>query len=249
MPDNHKEMPVGTPKGSAPIVERPQLPAMVVGSGGEQQRELNMLSFTDAARGSGGEKRPDRPEVKETGSMGKGPQQPGPEARAARGPSESYVRLRLHVENGETSLRDVSRVEGPLTTAAQPGGAFAYEVTLDGQRLVGDALGDLGTWRSFPSPDPKVPEQRGHHLTKAKGYDFTVRIPASKLPADGLERVEVALLKVSDSSRPLVATQRALTDQYPVEVRAVSRLRGAPLAEGLRRALAAPAAPAMLAQS
>jgi len=249
MPDNDREMPVGGSNESAPIVERPELPAMEVGEGREEQSEVNMLSFTDAARGSDGAEHPDRPEVKETGHMGEGPQQPGPARRADGDPDESYVRLKLHVENGETSLRGASRVEGPLTTAEHPGGAFAYEVTLDGQRLAGDALGDLGTWRSFPSPDPQVPEQRGHHLTKARAYDFTVRIPVSKLPADGLERVEVALLRVTDSSRPLVATQRALTDQYPVEVRAVSRLRGTSLAEGLRQALAAPAAPAMLPQA
>lgn len=223
--------------GSERGLERPDLPAMghtPEGAGAPVQkdrRDPGVMAIDNSSL-------PDRPEVDQTGRLGTGDQVPAePGGQHAKRPGPSYLRLRLHVENGETSISDASRVEGPLVTADEPGGAFAYEVTVNGRRVSGDALGDLGTWRSFPSPDPADSEQRGHHEYETGRYEFTARIPADRLPpVDALGLVEVVLFKVTDSSRSLHPVgEQSLLDRYPVELREVSRIGGDRLSGELQR--------------
>ncbi len=224
-------------------VERPGLPAMDPDPDATGQADT-MEGGAAAERSATSSSRPDRPEAPEdvepadvadqVASEGGGPAAGGVRGVDAGG-GQSYVRLLLRVEDGETTVQGASRVDGPLVTQESAGGAYAYEVTFDGRRLAGDALGDLGTWRSFP--DPEHPE-RGHHETELDQYDFTVRIPTEKLPRDGLDRVEIALLKVTDSSRDLPAIgDRPLLDRFPVELREVSRFGGSELAGELERLL------------
>lgn len=148
---------------------------------------------------------------------------------------ESYLRVRLRVEGGQATVIHASRVEGPLATAREVRGAFAYEVTVDGRPVAGDALGDLGVVRSFPNPQSPDPREHVHHITKVDTYEFTARIPAERLPADALDRVEISLLRITDASRALpLAAQRPLLEEHAVEVREVSRTGGEDLASHLR---------------
>lgn len=216
------------------VVERPDLPAMEQIDAAEAPVVADMTASSElfregvAVQADMGTPRRgvDKPVVGRSAP----PQQPLQTATTGAAGGESYVRLRVRVQDGKSSIVDAETVRSPLVTAPQTGGAYAYEVTLDGRSVAGDALGDLGVWRSYP--DPKAPE-RGHHTTKLESYEFNVRIPTDRLPARALERVEIALLRVTDTARPLVFSGTPLVERHPVEVREISRISGRRMAEAL----------------
>lgn len=149
------------------------------------------------------------------------------EPDAARSPDEGYVRVRVHVEDGELTITSVSRVEGPLVTTSAVSGGYVWEVVVGGERLASDALGDLSHWRSFAQPDGPE-ELRGHHIVELGSFDFTVRIPSDKISTESLDNAEIGLFRVKDTRRPLQldASARPLREQFPTQLREVVRVAG-----------------------
>lgn len=87
------------------------------------------------------------------------------------GSEEGYVRLRIHVEDGEATVMSVSQVDGPLVTADAAGGGYVWEVVVDGERVTSDAFGDMSTWRSFPDVHASPEDERsGHHITELTAF-------------------------------------------------------------------------------
>lgn len=149
-------------------------------------------------------------------------QEPKRERRAPKRERESYVRMRLLVEDGDMSLVGVREVDGPLAQPEQLHGGLTYEVSVGDRRLSVGSVPDAGVERSFP--DPRRPEE-GHHVTEVPSYEITVRIPTSELSRSALTRLQVALYRAKElTERPL--TQARMADQFSRELREVARLKG-----------------------
>src|SRR4051794_18771367 len=134
-------------------------------------------------------------------------QQPPPAPRKA---GEGYVRLRVRVENGQMSVVDSHRVEGPLAQTTAFEGAYAYEVT-DGDRLLhAGSIPDLGVFRSFAHPDG-VLEQRRHHSYEMSTYEFHARVPAAALTRAALPNVTVVLYRVKEHPASRAPLARGLS--------------------------------------
>lgn len=211
-----------------PAVERPELGTMPTDFIESMTEEMPTTR--------GGPDNPDLPDMAPADKiMGEparddaGDQQAGPPAR--EGPSvrgeEGYVRLRIHVEDGDARVTSVSHVDGPLVTADAAGGGYVWEVVVDGERVAADAFGDMSQWRSFPDPEaPGGDERKGHHLTELASFDFTARVPARELRTGTLDRAEVGVYRVKDADRPLpfLASRRPLAKEFARELREVARL-------------------------
>lgn len=140
--------------------------------------------------------------------------------------AESYLRLRIHVENGEMSVLDVKEVEGPLTMPDSIPSGFAYEVTLGANRVAVGAVPDLGAWRGYPRPQNSPGVTGQHHLTPMTDAEFNVRVPRTELSIAALPRTEIALYQVKEdvSDKPLRLS--SLGEQFGRELREIARLKG-----------------------
>jgi hypothetical protein len=145
---------------------------------------------------------------------------------ASAEPTTSYVRLRVHVENGEMSVVGSHLVEGELTRPPTLHGPFAYDVT-DGEELLhADSLPDMAQVRSFADPNG-TGETRGHHMYQQDSYDFDVRVPSKFLTPEALPTIAIAVHRLKDEPRsPL--RDVPLTRQLDREVRLVARVVGIP---------------------
>jgi hypothetical protein len=146
--------------------------------------------------------------------------------KTARRTPESYLRLRVHVENGEMSVLDVKEVEGPLAMPDAIPTGFAYEVTLGAKRVAVGSIPDLGTWRGYPRPGGEPGVSGQHHLTPMTEAEFNVRVPRTELSMSALPRTEIALYQVKEevSDQPLGLSP--LDEQFSRELREIARLKG-----------------------
>ena len=120
-----------------------------------------------------------------------GDQEPRTEA-ATEAPG--YLRLRLHVEKGEVSVRGATHVAGPLDRPASLSPGASYVARLgDRQIAVGD-IPEPTEWRSFPDPAGRAGLD-SHHVTEVESFDVTVRIPAEELDEQRLGELQVDLLR------------------------------------------------------
>lgn len=167
------------------------------------------------AAGRGGQLPPDREHPD---------QDPG---RRAPRSADQYVRLQIHVEDGEFSVVDSHLVDSPLIQDSNFLGSHAYEVT-DGERLLyAGSLPDLGTFRSFVHP-AGTQEQMRHHIYEMLSYDFDVRVPAAALTRQSLRHIEIALYRVKDRLPDRVLTAAPLSSQFERDLREVGRVVGIP---------------------
>lgn len=153
--------------------------------------------------------------------------------RGSRGAGSSdaprgYVRLRVHVEDGEMSIIDSHLVDSELAMPATIHGEHAYEVALGDRLLHADTIPDLGIVRGFAHPQG-TPEQQRHHTYRETSYDFDVRVPASELTPQALPNIEIALYRTKDRAPTRRLTETApLGVQFERELREVARLSGIP---------------------
>ena len=114
------------------------------------------------------------------------------EATAALG--RGYLRLRLHVENGEAAVSGATYVEGPLDrpSTLSPGASYIARVG-DRQVAVGD-IPEPTEWRSFPDPAGRAGLD-SHHVVEVDSFDVTVRIPAEEIDEQQLGELSVDLLR------------------------------------------------------
>ena len=171
------------------------------------------------------------------------------EQRTPRRPSaragERYVRLQIHVENGEMAVVDSHVVEGPLAQTAAFEGRYAYEVTAGGRLLHAGSIPDLGVIRGFAHPNG-TQEQRDHHTYELASYDFHVRAPAAALDRSALPKIAVVLYRIKEHPPTDAPIARAVSEnplgvQFERELREVGRVVGLPpwiLESGSRKAAA-----------
>jgi hypothetical protein len=140
---------------------------------------------------------------------------------------EAYLRMRLHVENGEISIVEARKVEGPLTMPDKIDGDLAYEVTVGSNKITAGSIADVGVNRSFPNPQA-VPGQEGHFFVELPSYEFNVRIPRESLSSSTLPKAEIAVYRVKTPvSEPI--GDKPLRSQFAGELREVARLKGIPV--------------------
>lgn len=119
------------------------------------------------------------------------------------GPSEGYIRLNIHVENGKLSVTDIREVPGPLATprAIIPG--HFYEVMVGDKSIALGFLPDLGIRRSFANLDVPGPA-RLDRITTVPSYDFFARIPKSQISAKTLPQLNLVVHKVQQVPEQLI---------------------------------------------
>lgn len=154
------------------------------------------------------------------------PRPGGRVSRAATLAGNSYVRFRVHMEDGEMSVVDSHLVEGELTRPLTLHGPFAYDVINGDELLHADSLADMAQVRSFADPNG-TGITAGHHTQQQDSYDFDVRVPSKFLTPEALPKISIAVHRLKDETRsPL--RDAPLTRQFDREIRLVARVVGIP---------------------
>lgn len=141
-----------------------------------------------------------------------------------------YLRLRVHVEDGEMTVQDITAVEGPLIAHEPLHGDFAWEALVAGKRVASGAIPDAGVRRAFPPRDP-APGQEGHFFTTAPSFDFMVRIPRELVTESKLRRLEIPIYRIKEGGLPQTDGPEPLAERFSREIREVGRLRGVDLSQ------------------
>ena len=149
------------------------------------------------------------------------------QARAAAAPPESYLRLEIHVENGQLSVAGIKEVAGPLAVPTSVIHGYVYEALVGGQQVAIGSVPDVGVRRAFANRD--VPGKEGkHNFVPVPEFDFYVRVPKAQLSIASLPAMVVILHNVrSVPDRIESATPLAL--QPGVQSDEVGRLGGVQL--------------------
>jgi hypothetical protein len=151
---------------------------------------------------------------------------PDQEGRRPR-TSDTYVRLRIRVEDGDLRVVDSQVVQGSLEQTTFFGGPYAYEVNLDGVRLHAGALPDLGVMRAFVPPG-KEGEHLGHNFQELTTYGFDVRVPSTDLTTAALRRLQVRLFRVKAQPDHEIDSVESLERHLEANMREVGEVTGVP---------------------
>jgi hypothetical protein len=138
---------------------------------------------------------------------------------------EAYLRLTLRVQDGNMSLIQSHKVEGPLIIEDRIYGNLAYEVILSSKRIALGSIVDVGVNRSFPNPYGERSDQEGHYFVELPSYEFDVRIPAKDLSISILPHIEIILYEVK-SPIDTIISEKSLAYQFRSQLHEVSRLKG-----------------------
>lgn len=152
-----------------------------------------------------------------------GPQEPK-EGQVRPAPSDGYVRLEFHVENGQLSVIGVKEVPGPLVIPSAVIHGLVYEVLIGDQQIALGSLPDVGLRRAFANRDVPGPEGK-HHFVQVPDFDFFARIPKAQVSNETLARLTIVVHNVQqapDRLVPAIALQR----QPGIETTEVARLSG-----------------------
>jgi hypothetical protein len=155
--------------------------------------------------------------------VGAPPQRPkaGPPAGA---PAEGYVRVQIHVVNGQLSVSGIKEVTGPLVLPTTVAHGYAYEVLVDDRQIGLGSIPDAGVDRSFANRD--IPDPQGkHHFTEVTEFDFLARIPKTHFSTAILPKLTVVLHQVREAPDRL-APWASLHLQAGVVTTEIGRLSG-----------------------
>jgi hypothetical protein len=213
-----------------PVVENPGLRYMPEGEIGQQHSgEARLMPESPGGEAEQAGRRMEAVPAGEPARGGPavpaGPQQPARSLRSAGG-GESYLRLLLHVEDGEVSVQGVSEVAGPLGSPEPLHGGLAYEVSVGARPLAAGAVPDPGVRRSFPPQDPGAAGVEGHFIVETASYDFTARVPAAQLSSASLPDMQVAVYRLDGGQVVQPAGDRLLVDHAGHLADEVARLSG-----------------------
>ena len=147
--------------------------------------------------------------------------------KRARRTAESYLRLRVRVENGNMSIVDARQVEGPLIQSSIIQNGYVAELLHNGNPVAVEAIADLGERRPYFDPGRALVEGAAHGSFDVPTAEFALRIPSGAMLFKNLPKAEIALYQIKDSSQPLRTRAGAsLRTDYQSEVREVARLKG-----------------------
>jgi len=148
---------------------------------------------------------------------------PDQEPRLIRAaPDNSYVVLRMRVQNGTMAVIGSKRVEGPLLAdeeIVQDG--LTYEALLDNNRLSIGSVPDFGEQRSYPRPGTT-----DHYVTVLPSFDFNLRVPSEKINLQDLPKLKISLYRFKVPVPDLKLGPQPLRAQLEQEVRVVAELNG-----------------------
>jgi hypothetical protein len=154
---------------------------------------------------------------------------PQEEFRKARGKRsrqkvEGYLRLRLQVQDGNISLTDVHKVDGPLVIEGKIDSSLVYEVLVSSKRVAIGSITDVGFNRSFPNPKD-VPGQEGHLFVEVPSYEFYARLPTKHLSFSVLPKMEIVVYRMKTPIERAIG-EKSLALEFGNELREVARLKG-----------------------
>ncbi|MFC9433299.1 M64 family metallopeptidase [Nocardia sp. NPDC057030] len=149
--------------------------------------------------------------------------------------AESYVRLLVHVDNGELSIVEAREVEGPLVQPGTLTAGLAHELFLGDRRVSVGSHPDAGISRSFSEIGPDGP--RAHHTYAPEAFDFVVRVPTGELRAAASANLTLNLVSL-DAPTTLAAGTAAMAEGSEANTALVAttgNLTVAELPQSLRR--------------
>jgi hypothetical protein len=139
---------------------------------------------------------------------------------------ENYVRLRLHVKNGQISVAGARTVEGPLVMPSKLHSGLAYEVTCGKKRIGLGSIEDSAVRRGFPHPESAPAGQEGHSVVEQQEFEFTVRIQQKEFSPWALPRISVSVYRVKGETPDSPVMPEMLSTQFSRELREVAKLKG-----------------------
>ena len=216
---------------AAPVIIAPGFPAMektgAVKTVLRNPRLPLMGAGTPQHTGGAGEMDPVPTQMPPSTKLSEKPQEPRP----ARAPSavDGYVRMEVHVDNGQLSVIGVKHVPGPLALPSALIRGYVYEVLLDEQQVGVGSLPDVRVQRAFANRDVEGPQGK-HHFAKLATFDFSVRIPASYVVTANLPKLTVVLHNVQEAPDRLTSLA-PLGRQPGVKTAEVGRLTGIKMEE------------------
>ena len=144
--------------------------------------------------------------------------------KSSKQEDEAYLRLHLRVEDGQMSLVEARKVDGPLLIENDIDSNLVYEAALPSKRIALGSIMDVGVNRSYPNPEG-VPGQEGHFFIELPSFEFDARIPVKELSPRDLPKVEIAVYRVKGPVKKSVG-QKSLALEFGNELREVARLKG-----------------------
>lgn len=115
-----------------------------------------------------------------------------PDSLTTAAADDGYVRVRMHVENGEITVIGAKAVEGPLTVQERVQAELVFEVTNNKRRISMGNILDVGVSRGFPDPQGRA---TGHSIIPTPSFDFTVRVPKKEFSETSLSRLSVVVYR------------------------------------------------------
>ena len=137
---------------------------------------------------------------------------------------EGYLRLRLLVQDGNISLTEIHKVDGPLIIEDKIDSSLVYDVLVSSKRVAMGSITDVGFNRSFPNPKD-VSGQEGHLFVEVPSYEFYARLPAMHLSFSALPKVEIVVYRMK-SPIENAKSEKSLALDFGNELREVARLKG-----------------------
>jgi hypothetical protein len=144
-------------------------------------------------------------------------------------PSDGYIRMEVHVENGQLSIVRMKSVPGPLALPSAVARGYVYEVLVDGQQVALGSVPDVGVRRAFANSDVPGPQGK-HHFVDVPTFDFFVRVPKGYVSTANLPKLNIVLHNVREAPDRLT-TLAPLQKQVEVEADEVGRISGIKLEE------------------
>ena len=179
-----------------------------------------------SGKGEMGKFKTPRAAKEQRGSKTPPPSDQQPTASRPKRPAESYVRIHVHVENGQMSVVDARQVDGPLSQPDAITGGYAAEVSLDQRRISLESVPDIGVQRAYVDPENPQGREMIHGVSAVSQVDFIVRVASNALSLRALPEAEIALYQVKDATAKVARGDALLGADFGRELRELSRLKG-----------------------
>lgn len=231
--NENEQLPEMAPTGEA-FVENPSLPAMGSsdapgGMDAEPETRASGNHMSEPAPSA--EDDEDGAEYADMVAEGDGSAATKPPSFSPDEYGEGYVRLQVHVTNGDMVITDAAVIDGPLITDQDLTGDMVYQALIRERRVAAEAMPELGYAIGLIPPDDP---DKGHHFGKLDEFDFNVRIPRGDLTVDDLAELEIELFRPTETTalsidlptHPGQTFEQAAADAGTEVPEVVARLQG-----------------------
>ena len=125
-------------------------------------------------------------------------------------PTDGYMRLQVHLQNGVLSVPEAHEVEGPLVQPETVTSGLVSEVLVDNQRVAVGTHPEAGLSRSFEEPGSGP---GGHHILSRQIADLTVRVPTAALRGVDPSKVVISVHNVLEHPAVSLSPLLRLSEQ------------------------------------